>query len=96
MNFEDVLKQFTKINLNEKEKKIELEDSLYYTDYYKHQGLNYIKKRGNITLDDPLIDMILELDVPNIKTPLEEYNIRNKFITKNKKNILVNNIDGDT
>ena len=40
--------------------------------------------------------MILELDVPNIKTPLEEYNIRNKFITKNKKNILVNNIDGDT
>lgn len=86
MNFIDVLNQFSKLDItNEPENKIELDDSLYYTDYYKHQGINHIKNRGNIILDDPLIDMVLELDVINIKTPLEEYNIRkNKFNIKPK------------
>ena len=85
MNFEDVLRQFTKIEvINEPlpEKELELEDELRYTDYYKNQGLAHIKKQGKITLDDPLINAVLELEVPKIKTPQEDYCIRNNIKKK--------------
>ena len=45
-----------------------------YNDYYKSQGVNYIKR--NIKLNDPLLDPVFELMAQNIKTPLEEWNER--------------------
>jgi hypothetical protein len=43
-------------------------------DYYKSQGINYIKR--NISLNDPLLDPVFETMAQNIKTPLEEWNDR--------------------
>ena len=45
-----------------------------YNDYYKSQGINYIKR--NISLNDPLLDPAFEAMAANIKTPLEEWNDR--------------------
>ena len=45
-----------------------------YNDYYKNQGINYIKR--NIKLNDPLLDPVFEAMAQNIKTPLEEWEER--------------------
>ena len=45
-----------------------------YNDYYKNQGINYIKR--NIKLNDPLLDPVFEQMAQNIKTPLEEWDAR--------------------
>ena len=45
-----------------------------YNDYYKSQGINYIKR--NISLNDSLLDVIFQEMANNIKTPLEEWNDR--------------------
>jgi hypothetical protein len=77
MNFEDLLKQYTIASETDSDIELELDDELHYNDYYQHQGIAHIKKRGKIILNDPLIDLALELDVERILTPLEEYKIRN-------------------
>ena len=51
-----------------------------YNDYFKNQGINYIKR--NMSLNDPLLDPLFEAMVANIKTPLEEWD--NRF-GKNEK-----------
>ena len=53
-----------------------------YNDYYKKQGINHIKNRLKINIDDPIINLVLEKDAEKIKTPLEEWNER-KFKTNN-------------
>ena len=53
-----------------------------YNDYYKKQGINHIKKRLRINIDDPIIDLVLQKDAEKIKTPLEEWNER-KFKSNN-------------
>jgi hypothetical protein len=55
-----------------------------YNDYYKSQGINYIKR--NIKLNDPLLDPVFELMAQNIKTPLEEWNERYPKQNKKSKN----------
>ena len=45
-----------------------------YNDYYKSQGINYIKR--NISLNDPLLNPAFKAMAANIKTPLEEWNER--------------------
>ena len=45
-----------------------------YNDYYKNQGIHYIKR--NIKLNDPLLDPVFEAMSQNIKTPLEEWEER--------------------
>ena len=45
-----------------------------YNDYFKTQGINYIKR--NISLNDPLLDPLFEAMVANIKTPLQEWDDR--------------------
>ena len=52
-----------------------------YNDYYKNQGINYIKR--NIKLNDPLLDPVFEAMAQNIKTPLEEWEQR--FSKQNDK-----------
>ena len=53
-----------------------------YNNYFKNQGINHIKKRLKINIDDPIIDLVLEKDAEKIKTPLEEWNER-KFKSNN-------------
>jgi hypothetical protein len=45
-----------------------------YNDYFKNQGINYIKR--NMSLNDPLLDPVFEAMAANIKTPLEEWDDR--------------------
>lgn len=45
-----------------------------YNNYFKKQGINHIKKRLRINIDDPIIDLVLEKDAEKITTPLEEWN----------------------
>ena len=45
-----------------------------YNDYFKSQGINYIKR--NISLNDPLLDPVFEAMSANIKTPLQEWDDR--------------------
>ena len=45
-----------------------------YNDYFKNQGINYIKR--NMSLNDPLLDPLFEAMSANIKTPLEEWDYR--------------------
>ena len=52
-----------------------------YNDYYKNQGINYIKR--NIKLNVPLLDPVFEAMAQNIKTPLEEWEER--FLKRNEK-----------
>ena len=52
-----------------------------YNDYYKNQGINYIKR--NIKLNDPLLDPVFEAMAKNIKTPLEEW--KERFSEQNEK-----------
>ena len=47
---------------------------IIYNDYYKSQGINYIKR--NISLNDSLLDPVFQEMASNIKTPLEEWNDR--------------------
>ena len=52
-----------------------------YNDYYKNQGINYIKR--NIKLNDPLLDPVFEAMAQNIKTPFEEW--KERFSEQNEK-----------
>ena len=45
-----------------------------YNDYYKFQGINYIKR--NIKFNHSFLDPVFEAMVQNIKTPLEEWEER--------------------
>ena len=66
-------------SLTPQKREFELPD---YNNYYKNQGINHIKKRLRINIDDPIIDLVLEKDAEKIKTPLEEWNER-KFKSNN-------------
>jgi hypothetical protein len=86
-NFNRLLEQFTKINIIDvPEDVFELDSDLRYTDHFQHRGLEYIKTKKHITLDDPLIDEILQLEALNIKTPLKEW--EDKFGKVEKKKIV--------
>ena len=66
-------------NLTPQKREFELPE---YNNYFKNQGINHIKKRLRINIDDPIIDLVLEKDAEKITTPLEEWNER-KFKSNN-------------
>lgn len=66
-------------SLTPQKREFELPD---YNNYFKNQGINHIKKRLRINIDDPIIDLVLQKDAEKIKTPLEEWNER-KFKSNN-------------
>ena len=45
-----------------------------YNDYYKNQGINYIKR--NIKFNHSFLDPVFKAMAQNIKTPLEEWEER--------------------
>ena len=79
---ENIISQF-KLSDEKQVDAVSQEDTskITYNDYYKSQGVNYIKR--NIKLNDPLLDPVFELMAQNIKTPLEEWNER--YPKKNNK-----------
>tara|TARA_R110000851_G_scaffold38124_2_gene98023 strand:+ start:1327 stop:1635 length:309 start_codon:yes stop_codon:yes gene_type:complete len=58
---------------DEKYKTFALESDLRYTDHFQYRGIEYIKTKNKISLNDELIDKVLEADSMKIKTPLEEW-----------------------
>ena len=52
-----------------------------YNDYYKNEGINYIKR--NIKYNHSFLDPVFKAMAQNIKTPLEEWEER--FSDKNEK-----------
>lgn len=86
---EDLIRQFKPFTDNDEhlEKLKELDEDfgedlskISYNDYFKHQGINYIKR--DVKLNDPLMNLIFEKEAENIKTPLDEWNDKN-FINNN-------------
>jgi hypothetical protein len=61
---------------------INLED-FDINNYYKNQGIEYIKQKHHLK-DDPIIDLVLEEEAKQIMTPLEEW-IAKGFKNNNKK-----------
>ena len=45
-----------------------------YNDYYINQGVDYIKR--NVKLNDPLMNLIFEEESNNLKTPLDEWQLK--------------------
>ena len=52
-----------------------------YNDYYKNEGINYIKR--NIKYNKSFLDPVFKAMAQNLKTPLEEWEAR--FSYKNEK-----------
>ena len=53
-----------------------------YNNYNKRRGIEFIKENGRIKFNDPYINLLLEREVENIVTPLEEWNQRG-FVNNN-------------
>ncbi len=53
-----------------------------YNNYYKNNGVEYIKSKMKNGLNDPLMNILIEESAKNIVTPLEEWNKRN-FVNNN-------------
>ena len=59
-----------------------------YNDYYINQGVDYIKR--NVKLNDPLMNLIFEEEAKNLKTPLDEWEL--KDFKNNNLDINNNNV----
>ena len=72
----DILSQFMpmKNDANESNESKEDISKISYNDYYINQGVDYIKR--NVKLDDPLMNLIFEKEAENLKTPLDEWELR--------------------
>ena len=71
----DIISQFMP-NKNETNEEKGEEDisKISYNDYYINQGVDYIKR--NVKLNDPLMNLIFEKEAENLKTPLDEWELR--------------------
>ena len=83
---QDIINQFKPIEHDTNEEKGEDISKISYNNYYINQGVDYIKR--NVKLNDPLMDLIFEKEADNLKTPLDEWNMRDF-----KNNNLDNNND---
>ena len=78
---ENIIAQFKPSDEKQVDAVSEDVSKITYNDYYKSQGVNYIKR--NIKLNDPLLDPVFEAMAQNIKTPLQEWEER--FSEQNEK-----------
>jgi hypothetical protein len=72
----DILSQFMpmKNETNESNESKEDISKISYNDYYINQGVDYIKR--NVKLNDPLMNLIFEKEAENLKTPLDEWELK--------------------
>ena len=83
---QEIINQFKPIEHDTNEEKGEDISKISYNNYYINQGVDYIKR--NVKLNDPLLNLIFEKEADNLKTPLDEWNMRDF-----KNNNLDNNND---
>ena len=83
---QEIINQFKPIEHDTNEEKGEDISKISYNNYYINQGVDYIKR--NVKLNDPLMNLIFEKEADNLKTPLDEWNMRDF-----KNNNLDNNND---
>ena len=69
----DIISQFMPIKNNTNETKEDI-SKISYNDYYINQGVDYIKR--NVKLNDPLMNLIFEEESNNLKTPLDEWQLK--------------------
>ena len=72
----DILSQFMpmKNETNESNESKEDISKISYNDYYINQGVDYIKR--NVKLNDPLMNLIFEKEAENLKTSLDEWELK--------------------
>ena len=70
----DIISQFMPMKNDESNESKEDISKISYNDYYINQGVDYIKR--NIKLDDPWMNLIFEKEVENLKTPLNEWELK--------------------
>ena len=79
----DIISQFMPMKNETNESKEDI-SKISYNDYYINQGVDYIKR--NVKLNDPLMNLIFEEEANNLKTPLDEWQLKD-FKNNNLDNI---------
>lgn len=83
----DIISQFMPMKNDTNETKEDI-SKISYNDYYINQGVDYIKR--NVKLNDPLMNLIFEEEAKNLKTPLDEWEL--KDFKNNNLDINNNNV----
>ena len=83
----DIISQFMPMKNETNESKEDI-SKISYNDYYINQGVDYIKR--NVKLNDPLMNLIFEEEAKNLKTPLDEWEL--KDFKNNNLDINNNNV----
>ena len=83
----DIISQFMPMKNETNESKEDI-SKISYNDYYINQGVDYIKR--NVKLNDPLMNLIFEEEAKNLKTPLDEWQL--KEFKNNNLDINNNNV----
>ena len=83
----DIISQFMPMKNETNETKEDI-SKISYNDYYINQGVDYIKR--NVKLNDPLMNLIFEEEAKNLKTPLDEWEL--KDFKNNNLDINNNNV----
>ena len=83
----DIISQFMPMKNESNETKEDI-SKISYNDYYINQGVDYIKR--NVKLNDPLMNLIFEEEAKNLKTPLDEWEL--KDFKNNNLDINNNNV----
>ena len=71
----DIISQFMPMKNDESNESKEDISKISYNDYYINQGVDYVKR--NVKLNDPLMNLIFEKEAENLKTPLDEWQLKN-------------------
>jgi hypothetical protein len=79
----DIISQFIPMKNETNESKEDI-SKISYNDYYINQGVDYIKR--NVKLNDPLMNLVFEEEAKNLKTPLDEWELKD-FKNNNLDNI---------
>ena len=82
----DIISQFMPMKNDESNETKEDISKISYNDYYINQGVDYIKR--NVKLNDPLMNLIFEEESNNLKTPLDEWQLKDF----QNNNIDINNV----
>jgi len=83
----DIISQFIPMKNESNETKEDI-SKISYNYYYINQGVEYIKR--NVKLNDPLMNLIFEEEAKNLKTPLDEWEL--KDFKNNNLDINNNNV----
>ena len=78
---DNIIAQFKPLDEKQVDEVSEDVSKITYNDYYKNEGINYIKR--NIKYNKSFLDPVFKAMAKNLKTPLEEWEER--FSDQNEK-----------